>query len=631
MKKIIALVCVVLVFTLLFAPTVAFAGLGGYATKEFRVKATVTDDNAYHIEEHILVNFTESRHGIYRYIPIRQTIRQNTSDGEKRMQYHIEITDLKVLDDPFSTYVEGDNYVIQLGDPDQTITGEKEYVISYTLHIGADRLSEYDFFYLTAIPNEWETSIDHAEVSITLPHAFDANAVEVFRGQIGQTTAQDVDIQIAGQTITVATTEPLAYGEGITVYTRLEEGYFTSVPKSLDPAVINITLIAFAIFITILVWLLFNRFGRDKKPVVTVEFYPPEDMDSAEAACILTHRADTQSVISLIIYWASQGYLEIIEKEKKKITLVKKNFLPMDAPNYQRTLFEGIFAYGEQVSLSTLQNKVYEDVGIARKQLLTGTNSKIYNKKSMVAQKLAGFLAVLPILAAGIRVLMDAYVDFTISILCITLLGALYIGTLAVYTSAVNKWTIRSKVTNVIQLLFAVALFILMWGVVLLIAMGTAGYSFLYYIALLLIHFIAMLFIPHINQWNAYGYEMTGKLRGFRAFIEKAEKKRIEVLVEQDPAYFYNILPYAYALGVSDKWAKQFESIAVEPPSWYTGYQPYTMFNTILFVSMMHHTMNSVNSTFISVPAKSYSGGGGSFSGGGFSGGGFGGGGGGSW
>jgi hypothetical protein len=37
----------------------------------------------------------------------------------------------------------------------------------------------------------------------------------------------------------------------------------------------------------------------------------------------------------------------------------------------------------------------------------------------------------------------------------------------------------------------------------------------------------------------------------------------------QDPEYFYNILPYAYVLEVSDKWIKNFETMALIPPVWY--------------------------------------------------------------
>ena len=96
-------------------------------------------------------------------------------------------------------------------------------------------------------------------------------------------------------------------------------------------------------------------------------------------------------------------------------------------------------------------------------------------------------------------------------------------------------------------------------------------------------------------------------------------------MVEKEPEYFYNILPYTYALGVSDKWVEQFENIAVEPPTWYYSN---TAFSVYSFGAFMNSTMTSVNTSMTSRPSSSGSGG---SSGGGFSGGGSGGGGGSSW
>ena len=60
-----------------------------------------------------------------------------------------------------------------------------------------------------------------------------------------------------------------------------------------------------------------------------------------------------------------------------------------------------------------------------------------------------------------------------------------------------------------------------------------------------------------------------GQIFGLRNFIEKAELPKLNLLVEEDPSYFYNILPYAYVMGLTDKWIKQFENIAVPPADWY--------------------------------------------------------------
>ena len=50
------------------------------------------------------------------------------------------------------------------------------------------------------------------------------------------------------------------------------------------------------------------------------------------------------------------------------------------------------------------------------------------------------------------------------------------------------------------------------------------------------------------------------------------EKDRIEKLVMDNPNVYYDILPYAYVLGISDKWINKFEKYIVEPPVWLVGY-----------------------------------------------------------
>ena len=64
-----------------------------------------------------------------------------------------------------------------------------------------------------------------------------------------------------------------------------------------------------------------------------------------------------------------------------------------------------------------------------------------------------------------------------------------------------------------------------------------------------------------MKRKTSYGEEIIAKVLGFRDFLLKAEKENLENLVEKDPKYFYNILPYTYVLGISKKWIKKFEDI----------------------------------------------------------------------
>ena len=134
--------------------------------------------------------------------------------------------------------------------------------------------------------------------------------------------------------------------------------------------------------------------------------------------------------------------------------------------------------------------------------------------------------------------------------------------------------------------------------------------------------FIVMFFNSYMSKRTPYGTEMLGRIGGFKNFLETAEKDKLETLVMENPQYFYDILPYTYVLGVSDKWMKKFESITVEPPTWYVGYH-YSAFDMMMFHHFMNTTMTTATSSMTSRPSSG--------GGGGFSGGGSGGGGGGSW
>ena len=88
------------------------------------------------------------------------------------------------------------------------------------------------------------------------------------------------------------------------------------------------------------------------------------------------------------------------------------------------------------------------------------------------------------------------------------------------------------------------------------------------------------------------------------------------------------MLPY-YTFGLTDRWAKKFEGITVQPPAWYdSGYGGVYMFNTWVFMSSFNNYSRAIQQNISVPPAPS---GGISGGGGGFSGGGMGGGGGGSW
>ena len=130
---------------------------------------------------------------------------------------------------------------------------------------------------------------------------------------------------------------------------------------------------------------------------------------------------------------------------------------------------------------------------------------------------------------------------------------------------------------------------------------------------------ITMICYAEMMKPNANGRLIKGQLLGLKRFIKVAEKKRLEMMVEQNPQYFYKILPYAYLLGVSKVWIKQFENIAVPPPEWAV--------NNSFNINNFNRFARGFNASVVPSVAnggisRSSSSGGGGFSGGGFGGGG---------
>jgi uncharacterized membrane protein YgcG len=119
-----------------------------------------------------------------------------------------------------------------------------------------------------------------------------------------------------------------------------------------------------------------------------------------------------------------------------------------------------------------------------------------------------------------------------------------------------------------------------------------------------------------------------GEILGFKDFIVVTEEDKIKFMLEDNPELYYDVLPYAQVLGVTDEWEKKFAKITIQPPTWYVGNM--TFFDYLL----LRRCMSMAWARSFAEAAKrargshvGRSGGGGSF--GGFGGGGFGGGGGG--
>ena len=81
--------------------------------------------------------------------------------------------------------------------------------------------------------------------------------------------------------------------------------------------------------------------------------------------------------------------------------------------------------------------------------------------------------------------------------------------------------------------------------------------------------------------------KLYGRMLGFKRFIRLADLPRMELLLKDNPDYFYDVLPYCMVMGLSKKIDNQMQYLGVAVPDWADGFNP-ANFAQELFYSVTH-------------------------------------------
>ncbi len=634
MKKLLKiLLCVSILFTLIIVPAGATAAqsLGGYEITDFDVKTVISENNVYDITETINVHFFEPRHGIYRDIPVNSVMERETPNGE-RMDKRVasSVWDVKVEGWQYSVSGDDRTVSIKIGSPDLTVTGDQTYIISYKLGFGNDGTERFDevYYNITGGKNMgWDEPIDRLTFQVTLPKEFDKSKLGFNTGYSG-TQGYDPEVfkfEVSGNTITGSMERILNPGEGVNMRLELPQGYFAMSHLQMTDWI----LIGAMGVLVIIGILLFLAYGRDRKYVTTVEFYPPEGLNPAEVGFVVDGVVDNRDVVSLLVYWADKGNISITEISKRVYELKKLKELDKDSDFFERHMFEGLFRAGDTVTTAALNQKFYttfESTKSMVKMSFAPEERRVFTRKSMKVMPWVTILAALPLIGAVVMALSRIGEGLIFALMLGIPLGFALMLPSYIIIGIMRSW--RGRKNPVGSLLISLIFWAAISAVLVAVVLPNSYEKMLPWAAIAasgIISICAVFVRKRTGQGNAW----MGKILGLRNFIVLAEKDRLETLVAENPSYFYNILPYAYVLGITDIWIKNFESIALQPPTWYYGQGSFT---PILFAASFHNAMTTFGSHMTSSPPSSgRGGGGGGFSGGGFSGGGGGGGGGGSW
>lgn len=560
------------IFTLLCACFVAvlFAlSVRSEEIKNFESAIRIQSDGTILVTEDIEYDFEYAqRHGIYRDIPYKYDY------GYKRYSIKIDVNDITDFSgNPYKYSVSRSSgrLNIKIGDPDKTVTGVHGYRLHYTVQGAIAFFDDHDELYWNVTGNEWRVPIDKAGAKVQFDRDIENGVNAACYTGVSGSRAKNCEYKMSPQVIEFTTTEALRAGQGLTIVAGLPKGLIEE-PSSSTKLLWLLSdnwyfcLPFLTLFVFTYVW---HTRGRDPegKGVIAVRYQPPEDLTPAEAGTLADERADILDITSTIIDLAVRGYLKI---EEHKIT----SFYFFTNRDYKLIKIKEPAA-GE---LKSHEEKVFSGLFKGKDNvMISDLRNKFYKELP-------------PIKKALYREMIDEK----------------YFPTNPEKVKGIYKW---------IGIVIIIAAFFLFSNILLKLSIGLSG-------------LIILIFSRFMPRKTKRGTLVSEELLGFREFIERAEKERIERLAKDDPTLFDRVLPFALVFGLEDRWAEAFRDMYKDPPSWYSSPYYGDTFSPDIFVSDIGRSLSVMNSSLSSTPKKS---GGSGFGGGGSSGGGFGGGGGGSW
>lgn len=354
-----------------------------FTITNFKVNLEINSDGSFEVEETIDVFFHQKRRGIIREIDNEYKVNGNT--------LFLDITNINIQDHEYKVDSRKEKVSIRIGNPDIYITGDQQYRISYRIKNGIIDYPEHQEFHYDITGNRWDAKIEQVDFTIILPRSitFGVDDIKVTGGRENQNLEVAEIKQVDSRTIKGNSTTSLKRHNGITAAIRLPKRYLevtnnqTTFYKSAQdspeknpdkPWFIALPLALFGLFVSYWRKLRQINFVADEDEI---RIYPPEGLTSAHVGGFIDQSSNTRDIVSLLPYWAGEGYIKM-KQIGDDIYLYRMKNLPPEFPEYEHIIFERLFSDSEVSKIADLKTKFYTSLQSAQSLLTSEIKAQDY-------------------------------------------------------------------------------------------------------------------------------------------------------------------------------------------------------------------------------------------------------------
>ena len=383
----------------------------------------------------------------------------------------------------------------------------------------------------------FEYPVQGVSLTVMLPDTIQGRPV--FKSTYHQ---DDIDkllnVSVSNNMITGLITQQLKDHETLSMTMLVPESMFDGVSTYVRKGNPEVTPMLICAGLALVYWFIFLRgtpLIRERRNS------PPEGITAGEVSSRLTR--DGADLTSMVFSWAQMGYVLIQLDDRGRVWLHKRMDMGNERNAFEVKMFHALFARRDVVDGTGVR---YAD--LARKVSQVNPSSKTMNHPKCGNSKLFRFLFL------GVQVFcgMCYAMNFT-GITAMQVILTIVLGALGMVCGwMMHKAMYRLHLRGFRRLAIGFGCGVLWLG------LGIWCGQWLIGLLTTLSQFLCGLMAAYGGRRSELGRQNATQLLGLRHYLKNADRAELKRIQENDPEYFYNLLPFALALGVDLSFARRF-------------------------------------------------------------------------
>ena len=359
-----------------------------------------------------------------------------------------------------------------------------------------------------------------------------------------------LSVTLSNNMITGLITQQLKDHETLTMTMVVPESMFDGVNTYIRVG--NPEIVPMVIFglIALIYWLIFLRgypLLRERRNS------PPEGITAGELGSRLT-MAGTD-LTAMVFSWAQMGYILIQLDDRGRVWLHKKMEMGNERNGFEVKTFQSLFG----------RRDIVDGTGARYAAVARKLNKLNPARKTMSNPKCGNMLIFRGAMCAvhlfcGVCYAMNFSGKIAFQVILVMVLGAL---------GAVSGWLIQGGMYR-IHLRFKAPVVISLVLSVFWLLLGVWCGQWIVGLCSVLVQLLSGLMAAYGGRRSPLGRQNATQILGLRHYFKNVDRAELKRIQENDPEYFYNLLPYAMALGVDVAFARRFSKQKMAPCPYFT-------------------------------------------------------------